>query len=97
MQTLVLTPLEADVLEECNKLAEPYNLEAGKYKEKRTTKYCLTQDGVEIIGNTDLVQFHKFCQNEEDLARLSSIAGSIVKNKKASIAKQEAAKAKASA
>ena len=82
---------------QCNELANPHNLSVGKFKIKRSVKYCITLDGYEVLSNGDIVAVHKFCQNENDLAMLSDNAVSMVKIFKAHDAKAAEEKTEISA
>lgn len=83
MKALELNALEKEIIDQCNELANPHNLTVGKFKIKRSIKYCITLDGYEILSNEDIINVHKFCQNEKDLSMLSENAVSMVETFKA--------------
>ena len=88
MKEVQLSELEKEIIDQCNELANPHNLTVGKFKIKRSIKYCITLDGYDILNNEDLIKVHKFCQNENDLVMLSQTAVSMVKNFKEKEAQQ---------
>lgn len=82
MKALELNDLEKDIIAKCNELTKPHGLEVGKHKVKQSTKYCITQDGYNILSNDDLIQVHKFCQDKSDLETLALTAPAMVKSYK---------------
>ena len=73
MKNISLSDLEKSVIKDCNDKISEYGLKAEKVKIKRSYYYYITKNGRNILGNSDLVQFKSFCDNDDDIKLLADI------------------------
>lgn len=74
MENIKLNKLEETVLKDCNDKVNKHGLKAEKVKIKRSYYYYITKNGKNILGNSDLVQFKSFCDNDNDIKLLADIS-----------------------